>query len=315
MIMIIKLLPVILFAFGAFGAVLDEPNNLYTKGDMRGAAALYKKAAREGENPTLCYFNLANAYFQSDSLAQALVYYKACVETAPEFFRGRLNLAIAYYTLDDLGECIAEAKRAVELDGENQKALFILAAAYRKANALPEAIVAFEQLAQAFPDMEEPCVALGEMYRELGDPIEAVKWFAQYPQSGKNGAYVQRALAEIYESENDMVRALFCLQKSFEKDHGQPWVYYRMVELNEKSGNALVALENAKEGVRLFPKFPDLALLAGTIAFKLERYDEARRYYDIARKNGSAAAIVGLDNVIMMKKGKLKNPGNGASNP
>jgi tetratricopeptide (TPR) repeat protein len=285
-------------------SLLDDANDLYSKGKIRDAAAVYKSAIRRGENPTLCYFNLANAFYQLDSLAQAIVYYKASIGSAPEFFRGYLNLSITYYALNDLGECISAAQRAVALEPKNQKALFVLAAAYRKAGGLPEAITAFEQIALLFPDMEEPYIALGEMYRELDDPKEAIRWLMQYPQTGKNLAYVRLALADIYESENDMDRAIYCLQKSFEKDPAKQWTYYRIAELNERSGNALVALETAKDGVDLFPKFSEIALLAGTIAFKLEKYEEAEKYFFIAQKNGNAGGVVGIDNIRMMRREK-----------
>jgi tetratricopeptide (TPR) repeat protein len=154
--------------------------------------------------------------------------------------------------------------------------------------------------------MEEPYIALGEMYRELDDPNEAIRWFMQYPQTGKNLAYVQLELAEIYESENDLDRAIYCLQKSFEKNPSKQWTWYRIAELDERSGNTLVALETAKEGITLFPKFSEIALLAGTMAFKLEKYDEAERYFISAQKIGNAGAVVGLDNIRMIRREKLK---------
>ena len=299
-------LVVLIILFSTNASLLDDANDLYSKGKVREAAAAYKKAARQGENPTLCYFNLANAYYQLDSLAQAVVYYKASVGSAPEFFRGYLNLSIAYYSLNDMGECISAAQRAVALEPKNQKALFVLASAYRKAAGLPDAVTTFEQLSQLFPNMEEPFTALGEMYRDLDDPEEAIRWFIQYPQTGKGIAYVRLALADIYESENEIDRALYYLQKSFEKDPSKQWTWYRMAELNEKNGNSLVALETAKEGVALFPKFSEMALLVGTIAFKLEKYDEAERYFTIAQKNGNAGGVVGLDNIRMIRREKLK---------
>jgi tetratricopeptide (TPR) repeat protein len=295
---------ILLIVFSSKASLLDDANDLYSKGKIKEAAVAYKKAARQGENPTLCYFNLANAYYQLDSLAQAVVFYQASIGSAPEFFRGYLNLSIAYYALNDLGECISTARRAVALEPKNQKALFVLAAAYRKAKGFPEAITAFEQIAQFFPDMEEPYIALGEMYRELDDPGEAIRWFTQYPQNGKNLAYVQLALADIYESENNLDHAVYCLQKSFEKDPSKQWTWYRIAELDERSGNTLVALEAAKNGIELFPKFSEIALLAGTIAFKLEKYDEAERYFTIAQKNGNAGAVVGLDNIRMVRREK-----------
>jgi tetratricopeptide (TPR) repeat protein len=283
--------------FAGTASYLDEANQCYSKGRIAEALPLYKQAVRHGENPTLCYFNLANAYYRMDSIAQAIVYYKASLTDAPEFFKGRLNLAIACYALDELAECITYATQALSLEPDNQKALLTLAAAFRKARAYPEAIVSFERLARSFPEMEEPYVALGEMYRELDDPQEAVRWFEQYPQTGKNYTAVLLFLADISESGNDAVRARYYLRKSFEKDTTRQRTYYRFVTLDEKAGNTLLALEEAENGVERFPRFAEIALLAGTIALKLEKFDKARRYFEAARDNGSAHGVIELTNL------------------
>jgi tetratricopeptide (TPR) repeat protein len=286
----------LLFTSG-YSSYLDEANTCYSSGKIIDALPLYKKAVRQGENPTICYFNLANAYYRLDSVAQAIVYYKASIAEAPDFFKGRLNLAVACFALDELAECITYATQALALEPENQKALLTLASAYRKARAVPEAITAFERLARRYPEMEEPYVALGELYRELDDPQEAAKWFEQYPQSGKNYPAVLLFLADISESGNDLVRARYYLRKSFEIDTTKQWTYYRLAAIDEKAGNELVALEEAEGGVEQFPHFAEIALLAGTIAFKLEKFDTARRYFEIARNNGSVHGIVGLNNL------------------
>ena len=288
---------VVLAAGLIHASLLDDANRLYTNGRLLEAVPLYKKAILGGENPTFCYFNLANAYYRMDSIAQAIVYYRACLEEAPGFFRGLLNCAIAYYSLDEIVECIASALRAVKLEPENKKAMLVLAAAYRKAGAYPEAITWFERMAQLFPESEEPPQALGELYWELDDPFEAIRWFEAYPRDGKNIAEILQRLADIYESQNDLDRAAYCLKKSFEKDPKRQWTYYRILALEEKAGSSLVALEDAREGVNQFPGSADIALLAGLIAFKLEKYGEAEKYYRIAQKNGSAGAVIGLENV------------------
>src|SRR5690606_28416596 len=75
---------------------MSMANDSYNSKKYKSAIALYKKAIVEGENPGLAYYNIANAYYSLDSLAQAVVYYKATIKFAPEFFRGYLNLATVY---------------------------------------------------------------------------------------------------------------------------------------------------------------------------------------------------------------------------
>jgi len=289
--------PILLLVSCVFASLLDDANSLYSKGKTIEAIPLYKKAISAGENSAFCYFNLANAYYQIDSVAEAIVYYNAAINEAPRFFRGRLNLAIAYYAVDELGECIAQANRALELEPDNQKAILTLAMAYRRLGAYPQAITCFERLAQIAPQREEAPLNLGLLYRDLDDPQEAIAWFNAYPSSGKNIAAALLYCADAYETMGDHVKARYYCVKSFQKDTTKQWTFYRIVNLDEKTGNNLVAFEEAKQGVERFPRFGDLALLAGSMAFKLQRYGEAKRYYENALASGAPGAVSGLENV------------------
>lgn len=287
------------------GELLDRANEAYNGGEPHRAIELYRKAALGGENPALCYFNMANAYYQMDSLPQCIVYYRACIGYAPEFFRAYLNLAIAYFSLEELGSTIATARRALSLEPGDEKATMILAAAYRKAGAYPEAIATFEQLAAAYPENEEPPVALAEMFRELGDTPEAITWLQRYPADGKNKGYVNILLADLYESRGEIERALYYLREAWDIDTSNRWVFYRIIELHKKVGNTLIALEQAQRGVETMPSFAELALLGGNLAFELDRLDEAERLYTIARNSGSAGAVVGLENIRIVRMNQL----------
>jgi tetratricopeptide (TPR) repeat protein len=280
---------------------LQEANDAYGKGALQQAVTLYKKAYRAGENPTLVYFNLGNCYFQLDSLPQSIVFYRAAVNEAPDFFRGHLNLSIAYYSLEDFGNCIASVSRALELQPDDGKALLIRAAALRKAGGLPESIIAFEQLYQRDDSNSDACIALGEMYRELGDDVSAAAWFDRYPETGANTLYVFTVLAEIYEQQGNYEKTLYYLQRAKEIDPANRWLHYRICLTHEKMGNKRVAYEEAQRSLSLFPDFGDLALFAGNCAFSLDLPGEAEHYYTMAKQQGFPGAVVGLENIRLLR--------------
>ncbi|MBN1577958.1 MAG: tetratricopeptide repeat protein [Chitinispirillaceae bacterium] len=288
----------------ASASLLDEANEQYGRGKFFEAIRLYKKAVSEGENLTLGYFNLGNAYFQIDSIPQSIVYYRAAVDEAPDFFRGHLNLAIAYYTLEDMGGCIASISRALELEPGDKKALLIRAASYRKAGALPEAITAFEQLYAADKGSPDVIIALGEMYRDLDDFETARLWLDRYPESGSNARYVLAMLAEMYEQQGVLDKTLYYLQKAREADAANRWLSLRICQIHEKSGNRRVAYEEAKASLLRFPDFGDLVLFAANCAFKLEQWGEAEHFYELARKLGCPGAVAGLENVREVRNGE-----------
>lgn len=294
------------FITTSMGDNLDKANEFYAQGKYPEAIRLYKKAVLDGANPAICHFNCANAYFQIDSIPQAIVYYKSTIANAPDFFRGYLNLATAYYTLDDMGQCIAILKRALEIEPDNIQAQKILAESYRQVGALPEAAVIFQQILANSPGDEDIYIALGEIFRDLDDPESSINWLSRYPSTGKNHAYVFQILANIYEQQENYEKSLYYLQQVFQLKPTQKWIFYKTIEFLQKMGNDFVAFEEAKKGVRLFPKFAELALVAGNLAFKQEYLNEAEKYYLIAKSNGSAGAIVGLENVKIMRENTKK---------
>lgn len=293
---------ILFFVFSARASLLDDANRLYGAGKLTEAVKLYKKASLFGENPALCAYNPGNAYFQLDSLPRAVIYYRLCIKAAPEFCKAYLNLAVVYFTLNDIGNCIVTIREGLKLEPLQQKGSLLLAAAYRRCGAIAQSITAFEDLAIAYPEMEEPYIALGEIYRDLNDPDLAIRWLESYPSNGKNGAYVALALADLYETTGNLDRALYYLGRSYDFDKSKKWTLYRIVTMQQKMGDELVALETARSGLELFPDFSPLAVLAGTIAFLHGNFAEAEKYYAAAEKLGSPEAVAGLENIRNQRK-------------
>ena len=292
------------FSSAAFaGPALDSANAMYTQGKLPESVKLYKKALTEGENPVLCYFNCANAYFQLDSLSRALTFYRQCINSAPDFAKARLNLAIIYYMLGDMGRCIAASKQTLRLEPDNQKMRLVLAAAFEKSGAIPEAVAQYEFIAKKYPEMTETYLALGQLYRNLNDYETAIKWLGEYPQTGKNASYVLLLIADIYDQAADLPRSLFYLQKSFSIDKKKN-TFFRIVQIQKRMGNDFVALESAMEGLEQFPDYPELAIEAGNIAFSRGLIEKADFCYSKAYKLGSPAAVIGLENVRIIRAQK-----------
>ena len=286
------------------GPTLDSANALYTRGKLHGSIKLYKKALTEGENPALCYFNAANAYFQLDSLSRALMFYRQCIHEAPDFVKARLNSAIIYYMLGDLGRCIAASKQTLRLDPENKKLRLVLAAALAKSGAIPEAAAEYENIAKKYPEMTETYLALGEIYRNLNDYETSIQWLNEYPHTGQNYPYVLLLIADMYDKLGDLPRVLFYLQESYDIDKKNKNTFYRMVQTQKRMGNDLVALETALEGMTRFPDFARLAIEAGNIAFNRGLLEKAEFCYSKAYALGSPGAVVGLENVKIVRAQK-----------
>ena len=285
---------------------LNKANAQYKKGEYKKAIPLYKKAVARGENPTLSYFNMGNTYFQLNKLPLAIVYYRAAVDHAPDFFPGHLNLAVAYYMLEDMGKCIATLKRALELKPNHLKASMMLAASYRRSGALPQAATLFQRIYEKYPEKHKVCLSLGEIYRELDDPEEASLWLLRYPTSGRYRVHVLQMLAEINEASGALNKAIYYLRQVCEADSKKRWSRYQLVLLRRRSGHGLVALAEAEKALELFKDFTELALLAGNMAFAEKLYARAEQHYLRAKKLGSPGAVVGLENIRVIRQNRAR---------
>ena len=70
-------------------------NTLYTAGDYNGAVATYDSIVNEGLASARLYFNLANAYFKSGKVGEAILYYHKAAKLDPNDDDVAYNLAYA----------------------------------------------------------------------------------------------------------------------------------------------------------------------------------------------------------------------------
>ncbi|MGM0443369.1 MAG: tetratricopeptide repeat protein [Fibrobacterota bacterium] len=286
------------------GKMLDSANAVFNAGRTEEALKLYKKAAARGENRVLSSFNIANCYYQLDSLPQSIEYYRAVTLNAPDFYRAWLNLGVCYVALDAFGEAVAALQRAVALEPEREQGLFMLGATYRQMGALTDAVLQFEKLIEQSPQNGKAYIALAELYAELEDYEKAIELLAEYPE-GANSAddsHIALLQADFARNLNNVDRELYYLRRAFESNRENRWILYRIVETLVSTGSDLVALEEARRGLDLFPDFSELAVYAGNIAFRMERLTDAERFYTLGRNSGSSNAVIGLENIRIMRR-------------
>jgi tetratricopeptide (TPR) repeat protein len=111
-------------------------------------------------------------------------------------------------------------------------------------------------------------------------------------------------LADMYEKSGDIPRAISYLTSAYDLDKKKRGTLYHIAYLQQQSGNELVALEICRDGLKLFPDYADMAVLAGTIAFSHQRIDDAEQLFSIGAKNGSPGAVVGLTNIRNWRKAR-----------
>ncbi len=80
--------------------LLSEANQLYSDGSYAEAAKAYEEIIAEQPNSE-AYYNLGNAYFKQDELAQAILAYERCLRLDPRNKDAKYNLAFAQSRIID----------------------------------------------------------------------------------------------------------------------------------------------------------------------------------------------------------------------
>ncbi len=290
---LILFIPLLLSA----GELMKLANAKYSAGDFTAAITLYRDALRAEENPPITHFNIANCYFQLDSLPQALVHYESTIELAPEFFRAYLNAGTVYFNQSQFGKAVALLERARIEEPNNKIIIQILAAAYSELKRYDHAVPLLQQSLENNPDEINSYFRLAEIMIELEDFEEAVEWLEKYPDSGARCADKYFLLADIAEDNEEYGSAIYYLNQYISISREDKWPHYKVVQLMEKQKHPLSAIYKAEETLELFPKFSDVALLGGNIAYTEKQFSLAEKLYFHAYTNGHSGGVVGLSNL------------------
>ncbi len=282
--------------------LLRKANDYYINNEYDKAIQTYKKAIKNGENPTLAYFNLGNTYYQIDSISKAIVCYQSSITEAPEFFRAYLNLGILYYNLDDMGSAIAILKQAQNLEPGNMQVMLTLASSYNNVQEYSLAIPLLEKIIETDNKNDDCYFLLYEIYHKIGDMIGAKNWLEQYPDDKKRSADKYQLLGELAEENEDISEAIYYYNRIISISPKRKWAYFNLIRVIQESGNTLSALQQAEMALNIFEDFSDMALLAGNIAFESKYYKKAEKFYTHAYKSGNAGGLVGLQNLIQLYK-------------
>ncbi len=89
-------------------ALWDSANTAYINGDYASAIELYKAIEQRGLASDKFYFNLGNAYYKSDDIARAILYYQKALLISPRDVDILYNLGVAQSQTRDQIEQIPE---------------------------------------------------------------------------------------------------------------------------------------------------------------------------------------------------------------
>lgn len=111
-----KRLLIILLVFASVLTTMADDNKIlmkeaikdYNEGQYNRAIELYQKVIENGFESAALYYNMGNAYFKSNNMASAILYYEKALKLDPTDEDARFNLKIANSRIVDKIESVPE---------------------------------------------------------------------------------------------------------------------------------------------------------------------------------------------------------------
>lgn len=98
---LILFLPLFSLAEDPANVLFQKGNQLYAKAQYRQSAQIYQQILKEGYQSAAVYFNLGNAYYKSDDLPSAILYYEKAHKLAPNDPDISINIRFANLKIAD----------------------------------------------------------------------------------------------------------------------------------------------------------------------------------------------------------------------
>lgn len=233
----------------------------------------------EEEDPETIFAELGFLHVEADCFKEAVSYFKESLKYNSENIDVLSDLAYSHEMLDDFDAAIDVTNKILDIEPYTYEAWVNLGKLYSLKEEFEKAIDAFD-FALTINDSDENVLKLKAHCLSLaGRTEEATTIFNELLQENPNDATIYFLLAECYQSLEMFDEALSVLSQ-YERIKGETeesvskkaYVFLQQGEYNK-------ALYMVRKGLVLFPGYFDLNLLAGEIAFKQERFDEARNFY------------------------------------
>jgi tetratricopeptide (TPR) repeat protein len=267
---------------------------LLTSGDAVGArAALERAAALDARDPWI-QLNLGIAWSRAGKLADAERSYRAALTLRPGFGAAALALGTVQRRQGHLDDAIATLTAAAATGGNRDKAraLVALARAHLAAKQRPAAARAIDRAIELAPADVDLRIAAGRAYlssSKAEDTERAVALLGQAAELAPDVAAVFSALGRAKEKLGDRAGAEAAYARAVRLEPDHRYARRRLLRLALDRQDYPQARLAAEYLLARAPDEPEHHFLAGLVAARDERPDEARGHYRdaIARADGA----------------------------
>lgn len=158
-----------------------------------------------------------------------------------------------------------------------------------------KAIDIFEDVLTQFPELAHVHYGLGIAYEEIGKRNDAGEAYLKAISLDESFADAYFSLALLADEENDEDSAYNYYKKTLLYDADHYWANLNLGSFYEKHGLLDLALQHTENAYRVNPRERMVSYNLGVICAKMQRFDEAIRYYlEEIEKDGHLMSYLNL---------------------
>lgn len=216
------------------------------KGNIDGAAEIYKQCLSIDPNNDAAMYELAKIYFGMSNREEALAYSANAVQVDPDNKWYQLLYAEVLAINDKYDQAATIYQRLLQKYPNNYDYYFDLSYMYMRAGNIDKAIQVYDELESKVGVMEELSIQKQKLYIRQGKVDKAIVELQKLIAADSANPYYYQMLAELYEANNRPEDALATYQKMMEVDPENPFARLAMALYYKGRGETDKYFENMK---------------------------------------------------------------------
>lgn len=250
------------------------------QGDVEKAKEGYKKAVKIDPKNIEAYYQLA--LLTTSNTQESLSYFNKILEIDPSLAGDvYYNIAVLYSLKKETKKVMEYIEKAIKADPKSLKPYYFMALYWEENGDFKKVVDAYKKIVELEPQNTEALNRLGELYISTGDINTAEHYFKKTLQANPYDRKALWLLSLIEEERKNYHQAAEYLSKisGWENsvEHTLKMSYYQLM-----IGSATKAVQILEDASKRWPENPEIAYYMGLARMDEGRYEEAKRYFEIA---------------------------------
>lgn len=251
------------------------------------------------------YFELAEAYRNTEQIERAITMYEAALDHKPGFLPALANLGLALSTSDHLLRAVEVLGTASSIAPNDYGVLNTLGEAYYRLGRLDESIVTLRKAVIVNPDWAEAYINLGAALLARGERPAAELQFRSAVQVQPDFADAHHNLANVLPPEGDFHEAKYHFEKAIQFAPNRTATRHKYAMALMKKGLLDEAQWQLEAALRVDSKLADVQNNLGTLLAKKGDLEGAIQHYNFAISANPKFAMAHFNlGVAFTKQGK-----------